>query len=71
MQEYSPLLWVLGPPALFILVGLVAWIAVRDTSHNSIDRAINNLYEQFARGEITEAEFKERRRLLETYPLMH
>jgi len=70
-NESSSLIWVSGLLVFLLIASLVVWNTARGVRGPSpIDSAIADLNDRFARGEITQAEFEERRRVLETYPLM-
>lgn len=68
-------LWMMLVWIVFFLVGiaLVAWAisrlggGVERMPHDHEDSALRTLRERFARGEIDEAEYRERRRLLASH----
>jgi putative membrane protein len=72
-NDYWPMSWAVGPFMLIVVVVLFAAVMLfmvcgmpgghRDRTDNSV--ALDILKERFARGEITQAEFEERRRFLE------
>ena len=65
-NDYWPMHWVFGPfMMIVVVVVLLFWMGRMTGSRRSDRLALDILKERLARGEITEAEYQERRRLLE------
>jgi uncharacterized membrane protein len=63
------LVWGLGLLVAFLVVCLAIKLVGRNFER--LDHALDDLNRQFARGEITRAEYETRRQMLESYPLVH
>lgn len=70
-SDYWPFPWMMGPPLMMMVFFFVCiammFFMMRHRKNGSAGRyAIELLKERFARGEINQAEFEERRRILES-----
>jgi putative membrane protein len=63
---YWAMPWMVFGPLMMIAFGIICMVVMAFVMRGSSDgRAIDILKDRFARGEINQAEFEERRRLLE------
>ena len=69
-NDYWPMHWVLGPLMMLMLIvfcGTVIFFMMRAMTGDHVGRsdALGILKQRFARGEISQAQYEEQRRLLE------
>jgi uncharacterized membrane protein len=65
---YWPMPWMFGPLMMFFIMAVcfgMMWLMMRGRHGSGRNYALDILKERFARGEVTQAEYEERRRVLE------
>jgi putative membrane protein len=65
-NDYWPMPWMFMFPVMMIVLMVLCFVMMRFMMHGGRrDRPVDILKERYARGEINQAEYEERRRLLE------